>query len=636
MAFGRVGNCVAVAVLLATALCVAVDPVAAAPSDEAALADRFAPVVRLVDQPYECGPGEPYQPSDVDAFLGNDTVALRGPWDHDDLIKVAPSARDLGNGLTDYHLDFPGNPLQPGCDYERWARDVTAGTPPTTYAHVATEEGYDDRLGLQFWFYYPFNDYNNKHESDWEMIQLVFAAASAAEALDQTPIAVGYSQHEGVETAEWDDEKLEIVDGTHPVVYPAAGSHANFYDSALYLGRSGSQGFGCDDTREPNSDVTPAVKVIPKDTAAARAEFPWIGYEGRWGQREQSFFNAPRGPNLSDRWNSPISFQEEHGRDRSYAVPAGGLLGTQVTDFFCSGVAGGSDALRILKDDPAPLLIAVVLVLLLAIYLIRRTTWRPTAPLHAGRRRASGQVIASAARMYAAHWLHFVTIGLLIVPTSLLVSGLQSLIIGVGASGGEEGGFRVALATIIGYLILGASVAFVFAATARSLAEFDDGNDIGVVEAYRLSLVRWRSLVGAFAVWAIAVGLFSLTVVLMPIAAVLVISFALFVPVVVLEDQPALAAIRRSAHLVRHRILKVAVLLAISIALAVAIGPVLGIVTILATDAPFTLVNVFAGVTFAFLMPYVGLTIAYIYYDTRIRARIAAATPRQNVLPAES
>ena len=56
------------------------------------------------------------------------------------------------------------------------------------------------------------------------------------------PVEVGYSQHEGAERADWGDDKLELVDGTHPVVYPAAGSHANFFDESLLhrqLGRAG-------------------------------------------------------------------------------------------------------------------------------------------------------------------------------------------------------------------------------------------------------------------------------------------------------------------------------------------------------------------------------------------------------------
>ena len=43
------------------------------------------------------------------------------------------------------------------------------------------------QLALQYWFFYLFNDYNDKHEGDWEMIQLDFAASDAAQALTKTP-----------------------------------------------------------------------------------------------------------------------------------------------------------------------------------------------------------------------------------------------------------------------------------------------------------------------------------------------------------------------------------------------------------------------------------------------------------------
>ena len=266
----------------------------AAEDAEQALAERFAPVVRLVHQDVECGPGEPYQPSDVELVLGDQSVALRGPWAGDEVIGRGPTAEDLSEGLFGYHLDFPGNPLEAGCDYEQWARATGAGSPPTTYAHVVTEAGRDDRVALQYWFWYPFNDFTNKHEGDWEVIELVFAAADATQALDQTPVEVGYSQHEGLEVAQWDDPKLEIVDGTHPVVHAAAGSHANYYDDALYLGTSGEQGFGCDDTRGPADDVQPVVAVVPGDPAAALADFPGSASRGDGGSaRSRSTTDRP-------------------------------------------------------------------------------------------------------------------------------------------------------------------------------------------------------------------------------------------------------------------------------------------------------------------------------------------------------
>ena len=282
--------------------CIALCSLAAAPAafadpaSEAALAARYAPVVKLVAAPSECGQGDPYVPIDVNLLFDEPTVALRGPWGGADLIKVAPSASDLAHGLYEYHLDFPGDALNPGCGYIDWSRRINEGHTPKVYAHVATDPDYPGQIALQYWMFYVFNDWNNLHEGDWEMIQINFHAATAAQALETTPYEVGYSQHEGAEGSSWTDPKLELVDGTHPVVYPAAGSHANFYSSELYLGASGSQGVGCDDTRNADLNINPDVGTIPSDPAEALVSDPWIGFEGRWGELQPAFFNGPPGP----------------------------------------------------------------------------------------------------------------------------------------------------------------------------------------------------------------------------------------------------------------------------------------------------------------------------------------------------
>jgi hypothetical protein len=99
-------------VLVALAALLAAPAARADLADETALAERFAPVVRLVEQQEECGPGEPYEPTDLDVLFAQPTVALRGPWNPTDLVKIGPTARDLV-GLYEYHLDFPGDPLDP-------------------------------------------------------------------------------------------------------------------------------------------------------------------------------------------------------------------------------------------------------------------------------------------------------------------------------------------------------------------------------------------------------------------------------------------------------------------------------------------------------------------------------------------
>jgi len=95
-------------------------------AQEAALAQRYAPVVRLVAHT-DCAPGKPYLPINVNLLFGEPTVALRGPWGPADLVKIGPTAKDLSKGLFDYHLDFPGSALAPGCDYLHWERRLVEG-----------------------------------------------------------------------------------------------------------------------------------------------------------------------------------------------------------------------------------------------------------------------------------------------------------------------------------------------------------------------------------------------------------------------------------------------------------------------------------------------------------------------------
>jgi hypothetical protein len=96
-------------------------------------------------------------------------VALRGPWAGGSIVKIGPRGADLARGLTGYHLDFPGDALNPGCDFEKWSRAITEGKKkPTTYARVVTDPDHPGKLALQYWFFYVFNDWNDTHEGDWE------------------------------------------------------------------------------------------------------------------------------------------------------------------------------------------------------------------------------------------------------------------------------------------------------------------------------------------------------------------------------------------------------------------------------------------------------------------------------------
>jgi hypothetical protein len=623
--------------VLAAAFGLATAPVAAADlADERALAERYAPVVRLVEQDEECGPGEPYEPMDVDALFRDSTVALRGPWSPTDLVKIGPTAEDLAD-LYEYHLDFPGSALEPGCVYERWARRLTEGAEPAVYAHVATDPGASGMLALQYWFFYAFNDFNNTHEGDWEMVQLVFEAADAAEALGEEPVEVGYSSHEGAERSTWGDEKLDVVDGTHAVVYPAAGSHANKFTEALYLGSSAEAGVGCDDTRGPHRELRPVVRTIPADDAAASDAFPWITFEGRWGELQKAFFNGPTGPNLKTQWTEPLTWAEDW-RDQSYAVPTAGLLGTGATDLFCSGVERGSAALSSLLRSPAATLLVLAVIVGLIAFVVVKATWTPVAPLRIARRRSWGQILASSARMYVTQPLLFLGLGLLFIPISFSIVVLQWLLItgldAIGSLTGELAGAFAHLAVALGALLTLLGLALLIAATACALVERDAGRPIGPLGAYRLALEQTRPLLRASVVAVVALVVLGATGILLPVALWLAVRWALFAPAAELEAQPGLGALHRSAELVRGRWLRVASLVGVGAVVALVSGPLVGALLIFATSAPLPVLNLVAGVVYAIALPFVALVTCYVYFDARVRHELEREE-RPDELPAE-
>lgn len=98
----------------------------------------------------------------------------------------------------------------------------------------------DDWVVLQYWLFYPFNDWRsgffgaNDHEGDWESVSVFLSDSEKGEL---HPEWVSYASHEysGDDLRRrWDDPELEKV-GEHPVVYVGAGSHASFYAAGEYL-----------------------------------------------------------------------------------------------------------------------------------------------------------------------------------------------------------------------------------------------------------------------------------------------------------------------------------------------------------------------------------------------------------------
>jgi len=131
------------------------------------------------------------------------------------LVSTTPSEASIA-GLDSFH--FLDNDLG---DYAAILADYTAQRSAlgyTIYGQVTNESGY---ACVQYWFFYAYNDHSvNQHEGDWEMIEVILNTAG-------NPIMAAYSQHFMGESANWSD--VETTDNTHPNVYVAKGSHANYF-----------------------------------------------------------------------------------------------------------------------------------------------------------------------------------------------------------------------------------------------------------------------------------------------------------------------------------------------------------------------------------------------------------------------
>ena len=395
---------------------------------------------------------------------------------------------------------------------------------------------------------------------------------------------------------------------------------------------------GCDDTRNAGLVMSPTVRTIPSDSAAAGSQFPWIGFQGRWGEQQPAFFNGPTGPNLKTQWTAPITWSQAW-RDRAYAVPAGGVLGTRTTDFFCGAMAAGSRLLWRAVSNPLPTVVAVLAVLTAIIWALRKATWRPAAPLRLAHRRSWGQVLTAAARMYAAHPRLYLGIGLVLLPISLVITGIQAVLLttsqflGVDDQGAAAG-FFVLVAITIGSMLTWLGLGIVQAVTARAMVEMDAGRQLGLTAAFRLAAAHGRVL-WSIAIFVVVTSLLTSSVILIPFAIWFAVRWSLVVPAVVLENQRPLPAFQRSARLVRGHWVKVATLTIVLGLIAVVLGPLVGTALILATSLPLSILNIIAGVVYVLTMPYVALATGYVYFDMRVREELEDRT-QPAVLPAEA
>ena len=165
------------------------------------------------------------------------------------LQRIALPTRIL-DGLFDLTLLLRGR--VPGgtaaAAHQRYTAMQTVNDRRVYYGRVLRTGGY---VVLHYLFFFAMNDWRssfhgvNDHESDWEQIfiYLIDDGSSddggdehAHDALQPQWVAFASHDFSGDDLRRrWDDPEVEKVDGTHPVIYAGAGSHASYFGRGEYL-----------------------------------------------------------------------------------------------------------------------------------------------------------------------------------------------------------------------------------------------------------------------------------------------------------------------------------------------------------------------------------------------------------------
>ena len=318
---------------------------------------------------------KPYVPIDVDVLFGEPTVALRGPWGGGDLVKVGPTAPDLARGLYEYHLDFPGDALHPGCSVLEMGTAHHEGRTPVTYAHVVADPDHPGKLALQYWLFFVFNDWNNLHEGDWEMIQLLFDAPppsrrwSAPRSRSATASTRAQSRRRGMTRS-----SSSSTARTPSCTRPTARTRTSTARRCISAARQ----------RRASAATTHVVRRWTCGPSSGRSR-PILERPGRF--RGSGSRGAGASSSRRSSTGRPGRTSRPSGRTRSTGPTAGAtaptpfppaaVFGSAATGFFCGAIAHGSRSLVRLLTIPVEFTLVLGALVLLLLFLLTRTTGAP-------------------------------------------------------------------------------------------------------------------------------------------------------------------------------------------------------------------------------------------------------------------
>ena len=290
---------------------------------EERLARRFVPIVFL-------HPDGIFRPNRVTVLLNDSRLIRHLPLGFDQTLLQDPTENDFCQDRfrgDDLDLDIEGkDPESPG-PYRNYYAEHVEWYPPLLYTRVVEEQNNAELeecsicTVIQYWLFYYYDDWINKHEGDWEMVQVVLDRER-----NDKPVLLVYAQHDDGTRRKW--EQLPYRTGDHPWVFVGSGSHASYFlpDFARgwwgYIDKTSAIGTVIlpPDIDDPNIDrmgprhrlrwsntpIDPSpFLLVDEDDASVPC---WLSYEGKWGERSLvPGYGGPVGPKFQgEKWDAPL------------------------------------------------------------------------------------------------------------------------------------------------------------------------------------------------------------------------------------------------------------------------------------------------------------------------------------------
>lgn len=186
------------------------------------------------------------------------------------------------------YYDYEGCYLELKDDWDKNKGDDYWKQDPVVYGRKFLNDNEDPpyKTVLQYWFFYIYNDWDDIHEGDWKMIQIILNSENYPELITY------FNHHGGTKYEDWN--LVDKGEGNHPKVYVTLGGHGswnkegeNIWEQKIGICVESIDKTGDGDKLYPQTNYT--LEDISKLTTS-----DWIYWKGYWGKQNKSLMYKNR------------------------------------------------------------------------------------------------------------------------------------------------------------------------------------------------------------------------------------------------------------------------------------------------------------------------------------------------------